>query len=632
MRFRFLLVSLLFIISTGIQADDLEGDTITLEGITITGNYFERFGAGSTIQKIDSIYLSSFSDLNLNDLIKACAPIHFKSYGSSMLSSVSFRGTGSGHTAIFWNGVNVNQPTVGQSDFSLFPVFAFEDIKIHYGAASSRYGSDAIGGSILLDSKPDWNQHKLKGSLGFLGGSYDNYLSKADVTIRPFEKVLSTSKIYINTNKNDFQFRNITKPGKPLENQQNASVFQYGVIQDLYVKITEKSQFSLNSWFNYSDRAIQPTMTDIDGKNKQKDRSLRIVANYHTQTNIGFFESRLGYLSDYLVYNEQSVILSRQHLGQLAYEHDVEKWKFRIGTSYNHIRAESENFEDDQSENRSNVYGGVVYAGLPETEISLNINQQIISGYQTPLAPSLGFRYRIYTSTRTEMSVEGQASLNYRVPSLNDRYWKPGGRENLHPERSQNADGTITFHHSGKAAIKLSLAGYFYRVKDWILWMPAGNFWRPDNVRRVNASGFEIQTSIRYPLGKSLFELNGYFSLSHSIIQESETENDRSIGSQLPYTPGHMAGVSGLWKNSYWNAGIFAEYTGKTYLTTDNQSELPGYLLVNILASRNITAGHQFFVVKARINNLFNKEYQNVLYRAMPARTYMIGVNFLFNH
>ena len=57
-----------------------------------------------------------------------------------MLSTISFRGTGAGHTSVIWNGVNINQPTIGQTDFSLFPVFAFDDIRIFYGASSSIFG------------------------------------------------------------------------------------------------------------------------------------------------------------------------------------------------------------------------------------------------------------------------------------------------------------------------------------------------------------------------------------------------------------------------------------------------------------------------------------------------------------
>ena len=66
-----------------------------------------------------------------------------------MLSSISFRGTGASHTAVLWNGINVNQPTIGQSDFSLFPVLAFNKVKVVYGSSSSKFGADVPSGSMV---------------------------------------------------------------------------------------------------------------------------------------------------------------------------------------------------------------------------------------------------------------------------------------------------------------------------------------------------------------------------------------------------------------------------------------------------------------------------------------------------
>ena len=108
--------------------NDLESDTIHMKGLTIHGEYFEKFSPGSTIKKSDSLDKAAFQPSNLNDIIGYKNPIYFKSYGNGMLSSIAFRGTGASHTAVLWNGINVNQPTIGQSDFSLFPVLAFNNV------------------------------------------------------------------------------------------------------------------------------------------------------------------------------------------------------------------------------------------------------------------------------------------------------------------------------------------------------------------------------------------------------------------------------------------------------------------------------------------------------------------------
>ncbi len=631
MRFRYLLILIFYFIAHVIYGDDPEQDTVRLKGITITGDYFERFSAGSQIHQIDSIQLNSFSPLSLSDLVRAEAPIHFKSYGNGMLSSVSFRGTGAGHTALLWNGINVNQPTVGQSDFSLFPVFAFDQVKIHYGATSSRYGSEAIGGAILLDSKPDWDLDKMKGDLNIFGGSYGQFLVSGETTLKPWKNALSTSRFYRNFIENNFRYKNFTKPGSPIERQENASIFQYGLIQDLYFKTSESSFLSVNSWFNYGDREIQPSMSNTDSDESQKDKSFRVAANYHQESPIGFFEAKTGYLWDYLLYNNQYEIHSGQWIGQFAYENELNDWKFRTGVNYNHILAVSENYAEKQQEDRSNIYGGVVYSGLPATLVSLNLKQQFITNYQTPLAPSLGIQYDIPLSSASRFRLDGQVSLNYRVPTLNDRYWQPGGQPDLQPERSQNLEGTVHYELNSSQQIQISITGFHYRVHDWILWVPGGNYWVPDNVRKVNASGLEFKTSIIYPLGFSDLEFQGFYSMTRSIIRQTDTENSREIGCQLPYTPVHLAGMNTVWKYRDWVAALSANYTGKTFITTDNETSLSGYFLLNIRTSRNFRINRQLLSVEVRVENLLDEAYQNVQYRAMPGRTYLAGLHFFFN-
>ena len=188
MRFRYLFL-FLFLLSGQLLADDLESDTIHLQEVTIHGSYYEKFSPGSVVERTDSLDLQIFQAYSLNDILGYKKPIFFKSYGSGMLSTISFRGTGAGHTSVIWNGVNINQPTIGQTDFSLFPVFAFDDIRIFYGASSSIFGSEAIGGAISLDSKPNWSR-EFSGGIGQYIGSYGNFLTHLKAQVKIGEKVL----------------------------------------------------------------------------------------------------------------------------------------------------------------------------------------------------------------------------------------------------------------------------------------------------------------------------------------------------------------------------------------------------------------------------------------------------------
>ncbi len=127
-------------------------DTIALQPVTVVGFAPERFMAGLKIQRIDSTTLQQFRFQNLGDLLAFNTPLAFKNYGPGQLNTVAFRGTSSMHTAVLWNGLNINQPNLGQTDFSTLPVAGFDRLSVQYGSSASVVGTDAVGGSILLES------------------------------------------------------------------------------------------------------------------------------------------------------------------------------------------------------------------------------------------------------------------------------------------------------------------------------------------------------------------------------------------------------------------------------------------------------------------------------------------------
>ena len=61
---------------------------------------------------------------------------------------------------MLWNGIPLNSIANGLLDFSITPVQGFEKIAIVHGGDASVFGSGAMGGSIHLNSIPDFKQSK----------------------------------------------------------------------------------------------------------------------------------------------------------------------------------------------------------------------------------------------------------------------------------------------------------------------------------------------------------------------------------------------------------------------------------------------------------------------------------------
>jgi vitamin B12 transporter len=75
-----------------------------------------------------------------------------RSGGIGGLTQVRLRGAEANHTLVLFEGIEVSDPVNGDTDFGLLTALPAGRIEVLRGAASSIYGSDAIGGVVLLDA------------------------------------------------------------------------------------------------------------------------------------------------------------------------------------------------------------------------------------------------------------------------------------------------------------------------------------------------------------------------------------------------------------------------------------------------------------------------------------------------
>ncbi|MGB6150499.1 MAG: Plug domain-containing protein, partial [Pricia sp.] len=95
----------------------------------------------------------------LTTLLAFNANLYFKENGFGMVSSPAFRGTNASHTAVIWNGININSPLNGQVDFNTITPFNYSSIAIRSGGGSVQFGTGAIGGSVHLNNELRFEDH-----------------------------------------------------------------------------------------------------------------------------------------------------------------------------------------------------------------------------------------------------------------------------------------------------------------------------------------------------------------------------------------------------------------------------------------------------------------------------------------
>ena len=177
-----------------------ELDTLKLDEVEVYGSSISKYSSGARVIKLSNNHTGT-----LNQQIGDELPVYFKTYGSGQLSTVAFRGTSASHTAVLWNGIPVNSPTLGQTDFSLWPSFLLDDIAVQFGNSASLYGTGDIGGSVLLESSKPVLEGRYDLTVLSQVGSFGQYTNGISTSYGN-SNLLGKTKIFHHYLENNFTY------------------------------------------------------------------------------------------------------------------------------------------------------------------------------------------------------------------------------------------------------------------------------------------------------------------------------------------------------------------------------------------------------------------------------------------
>lgn len=599
--------------------------TFYLQEIGIKASPLAPYASGSKLQSIDNALISLQNTLSLGELLSLQTPIYCKQYGNGMSGSISMRGTGAGHTAIFWNGLNINSMTLGESDLSLLPAFALEQVEVQYGSASSLYGTDAIGGSVHLLSKK--SEFEKRQQIGFQQdiGSF-GFVFSGIKYLWANSKIETKTKLYYSEARNDFSFQNTSQIGKTTETQANAQFAYKGFTHETNYRLRPNQVLGLKIWYHETDRQVQAPMIDLQSQDFQIDRNFRLSLDYERIGKTGNLKIRYAFLSDYTKFSQFPPIPTFRNIGFVQYEKEIsQKIVLKIGANWDNIKANNEYYGGKISENRQDVFASLKYLALRNWTITLNARQNFVSQYQPSFAPSIGSEYRMQFGDSQELIIKSLFSKSYKIPTLNNRFWQPGGNPDLLAEKGLSGEiGFLYLFKKNDTEWKTEITTYQTNVENWIIWLPTGSFWSPQNLAEVRVRGMEFLQNFSRKTTWGNYQLGGNYAFTQSQNQKSLGEYDRSAGKQLPYVPFHRTSLFGQvnWRKYY---GLMNwQLTSYRFTTTDNERFLEGFHLLNAQVGRNLQYKKLQFSISLKINNLLNQSYQNIEHRAMPMRNFQI--------
>ncbi len=605
-------------------------DTILLDEIVTYADY-RKYQPGAKIISFNIQQTQASSSESIDQLISRHAPIYIKSDAGG-LSTIRIRGTSPSHTTVNFGGININSLTLGQSNMSKIPVYLFDRFDLQYGASSALNGSGAIGGAIYLEQNNRWIDGVLANVIS-THGSFGEHQYGARIHLGN-GKLESVTRAYHHQKENNFPFKNPytgnIENREPVDDiQKGAAHKSRGIIQEINYMFTPNEFIRNMLWYNDSWYQIQPNMQsnlNFRSTEEMNDKNLRIWSEYKNENNLLKFDLGAGFVHDYQVYNHnmsQQIIVNRA-LSQATLKHTINpKTEYKLGAKYQYIVPEVYSYSAEKliREQHIDLYLLWFYQPSDKLKTSLNMRQMFVTNFNAPFTPSLGAEYELVSTQSQHIIIDGNISRSYRIPTLNDRYWGTQGNPNLKPEEGINVETGIKYHVDRNNSQSSISANIFHMdIDNWIEWRNFG-VWQARNVQRVISRGVETHSNIKFKIAnvKSDISLNYTFNKAE-IVAENEKRQ------QLIYSPVHIANLS--YFAQYNNIQLFVDgkYTGKRKSNYLGQ-ELPHYFITNINASYNFSIKNQALKVSMAVNNVFNTNYENEKYYAMPGINFKLGIS-----
>ncbi len=601
-------------------------DTIyVLDSIVVfdsTGNLAIKGGSSQTIVLDDFNQLPPFT---IADAMEGASSVFIKNYGPGTLSTLALRGGTASHTKLTWNGIPVESPMLGQLDLSLLPATFFDKMQIMRGGNSTVQGSGSVSGTINLITELE-NERKLQVFSEI--GSFANQRHGLSMT-NGGRAWHGQTRFIFSKGKNNFPYMPITT--LPARRLKNASINQKGIMQSFRLELTERKNINVHLWNQSSVREIPPLLTQSRSTAKQDDDSFRMVMSYENNAVKRNEKYRIAFFNVTNKFRDPEIRLSsRNHftsfIGSYTGDFKVgEETNLILGTNHNITRAHTLAYEKAQSE-----YQNLIFATAEITRKKLKVRAGISSGWAgtfiQPVLPFVNLEYYL-----DKWTLGTKLSRNFRLPSLNDRYWIPGGNPTLKPEGGWSEEIRIVFKHRGPTfSIANTNTVFNRRIKNWILWSrsPSNNFWSAQNLGKVWSRGIEWNAQLRYLIAADFsIRLDVKYSYILSTSQQKLDVPEIRRGQQLFYIPKSLASALIAIKFKSLETQYDYRLTGSFRGINEN---LEGYRLGLVRFSFLSRFWGNELLFYFRLNNVWNTDYLIIENRPMPGRNIQAGVKIRF--
>ncbi|RCH55922.1 hypothetical protein DJ568_03995 [Mucilaginibacter hurinus] len=603
-----------------------------------------------TINQIDFLRTNSF---NVADAIRNMAGINIRDYGGiGGLKTVSVRSLGANHTAVLYDGVQINDAQNGQIDLSKFNLNNIQGITL-YNAQPDDICMPArsfAAASILSITtvKPNLTQTKpYKIIAGIKGGSFGLYNPNLQWQQRLGKRWSFILNTYAQHANGQYRFKEDKDGSDTLAIRRNSDVRIYQADGGLYWTKSDSNKFSFQVNYYNADRGLPgPNVLYVsyDGQRLYNrdiflQSAYRFIAKNSLQLllNSKISQNYLRYVNPNTLNNQgktderttqrevyQSVALSFKLLPQLevSYAGDFVLSDVEI----NVFNASPQRFAAYNVMAGNLTFGRLQLQGnLLHTYINESANTGLAAQARSAYTPTLIGKLQPFKAVH--LYIRAYYKNIFRPPTLAEQYYFAIAPRPLRPEYVKQYNLGVVYGKNFNGILKymsLSADAYYNKVKDKLIFLPTRSPETPSvvNLGLVNIRGLDVNIKSKIEPAHDCTVLVSA-SYTHQRAVNVTNPTDSYYGNQIQYTPLNSAAVNtGL---QYKKFGVNYNYTLSSHrydgFNNNAQSFLPAYAVSDVSFTYNPHLQRKPILAAVELNNIFNKNYSVIQSYPMAGRS-----------
>ena len=587
-------------------AESAEQPSDTLHAVTVTAD------KGVVISRTDTLEFQDAFDLT-GELHRIPGLLLGDYGGFAGLKTVSLRGMGSPHTAVYVDGVRVGNVQSGQGDLGMLDIENYSSAVVDYAQNSVSFNT----------ARPVFDNAPVAGKVKLNVASFGTYLPSARLDFRLSDKVALSVNAAGVLSKGDFPLADGSRRLNNDISQVRGCVNLFGYMED--------GEYHLKAYCNSVERGT-PGSVSWPSADRQKDMNAYVQSVVRKQFGTLYtmrVSAKAGYDDIYYTsswgdseYGQTELQLNSSHLFRICRWFNMSlaadiQWDNLASTSYSASRLTTLS---------------ALTASFSFERLLLNIAAEYSGCFDRnhlarhALSPSMDFRLHLIDG----LDVTGFGRRAYRVPMFNELYYVGYGNPDLLPEDAWLTDLGVDFKRqlTSSWAVKAKVDGFYNFLSNKITSAPVPDdpdIWLPYNIGKVRSAGFDLVAGTDYESGDWRISMDARYSLLSAV---DRTSGQYTYGQQIPYVAKHTvtADLKASWKGYVLNP----RWVMKSGRTDGNGSLADWNNLDMSLSKRFMFKKVCSLSITLAAKNLLDARYELVSGYPMPGRSFIAGLELDF--